>query len=325
MKRLLILLVAINGLLVPGAWSGPIYQWTDESGIRHFSDTPAPAPRPALLPGSESPAGPVPGSNAVFWKIEKPGLSPSFILGTLHVEDPRVLTLPPAVEAAFEASDALVLELVLDETALFKAAASMIAMDGTDLETILGKALFKRAASAMKDRGVPEMALRRMKPWAVMATLIAPRPKTGNFLDMKLYRRALQSKKKVFGLETVKEQVTALESLPMQDQVEILRQTLDHLDTLPEVYESMIQAYLAGDLAGLMALSQGFIKAEDRALANRFMRRLNEARNIRMVRRLRPHLKQGNIFIAIGALHLPGKKGTLHLLEKQGYTVRPGL
>jgi uncharacterized protein YbaP (TraB family) len=37
---------------------------------------------------------------------------------------------------------------------------------------------------------------------------------------------------------------------------------------------------------------------------------------------MQPHLKGGKAFVAVGALHLPGEKGLLNLLEQQGYTVR---
>jgi uncharacterized protein YbaP (TraB family) len=227
------------------------------------------------------------------------------------------------VKTAFEAADTVVLELVLDEATVFKAAAAMINLDGTDLEQILGEALFERTASAMTAYGIPEIALRRMKPWAVMATLLAPKPKTGNFLDISLYRKAVRSGKTVFGLETVEEQIRALESISMQDQIEILRQTLNQLGRLPRMYRTMIETYLAGDLDGLVTLSEQFVRDEDRDLVRRFMWRLNDARNVRMVQRILPRLKRGNVFVAVGALHLPGEKGLLHLLEKAGYTVTP--
>lgn len=316
---------------------GAVYQWKDASGTLHFSDTPPPD-RPFHLLGEDPsgkadfeslPATPkrraqsdvLPHAKGVFWKIEKPGALPSFLLGTIHVEDARVLALPPKVKTAFETADTVVLELVLNEAAVFKAAASMIYMDGTDLENVLGKSLFERAAAAMTAYGVPQIALRRMKPWAVMATLMVPKPRTGNFLDITLYRQAVQAGKKVFGLETVEEQVGALESLSMEDQIEILRQTLDQLEALPRMYGAMIETYLAGDLAGLVALSKRFVRSQDRDLVQRFMERINDARNVRMAQRLIPHLEKGNVFVAVGALHLPGEKGLLNLLEKAGFTV----
>ena len=36
----------------------------------------------------------------------------------------------------------------------------------------------------------------------------------------------------------------------------------------------------------------------------------------------RKHLDAGGAFIAVGALHLSGENGLLHLLEKKGYTVK---
>ncbi len=332
-----VFIAAAFGWLAPDTRAGPLYQWRDEAGIRHFSDAPPPHSQAKPLgepagPG-ETPSEPasrrtdaitvLPEAAGVFWKVEKPGVSPSFLLGTIHVEDERVVKLPPAVEKAFDASRFLVLELILDESAVVKAALSMLYMDGTDLKDVLGETLFNRAARAMNVYGVPEIALRRMKPWAVMSLLTVPRPKTGDFLDLVLYRRAVQSGKKVFGLESVEEQVGALESLSLRDQVEILRQTLDQMDLIPRLQGAMIETYLAGDLEGLVSLSKRFVRAQDRELADRFMASLNEARNLKMAERLKPYIAKGNAFAAVGALHLPGEKGLLNLLKKSGHEVSP--
>ncbi|PIP35274.1 MAG: TraB/GumN family protein [Desulfobacterales bacterium CG07_land_8_20_14_0_80_52_14] len=338
---ILVLFFSACGFVVPPACIGQIYQWQDETGARHFSDGPTPDLPASLLgteqnavePTSRHPSPKIeiparldaaPGAKGVLWRIERSGLRPSFLMGTIHVEDERVLQLSPAAELAFSATDALVLELVLDEVAVFKAAAAMIYMDGTDLKAVLGEDLFTKTASAMKTYGVPEIALRRMKPWAVMSTLMVPKPKTGNFLDLLLYRRAVQSGKSVFGLETVEEQVGVLESLPLKDQIEILRETLDQFELFPRVFSTMIEMYLAGDLDGLAALSERFIQTQDRGLVNRFMERLNDNRNLRMAERLQTYLEQGNVFVAVGALHLSGENSLLRLLEARGYTVIPG-
>jgi uncharacterized protein YbaP (TraB family) len=41
-----------------------------------------------------------------------------------------------------------------------------------------------------------------------------------------------------------------------------------------------------------------------------------------MSERMQQYLQQGKVFVAVGALHLPGEDGLLNLLEQQGYTVR---
>ena len=55
----------------------------------------------------------------------------------------------------------------------------------------------------------------------------------------------------------------------------------------------------------------------------RFLWRLNDSRNLRMVERLQTYLEQGNVFVAVGALHLAGENSLLRLLEARGYTVVP--
>jgi uncharacterized protein YbaP (TraB family) len=59
----------------------------------------------------------------------------------------------------------------------------------------------------------------------------------------------------------------------------------------------------------------------DQRLAEDFQRRLVDDRNQRMVERMQPYLQQGKAFVAVGALHLPGKTGLLERLQQQGYTV----
>ena len=76
-------------------------------------------------------------------------------------------------------------------------------------------------------------------------------------------------------------------------------------------------------IAGLVALSHEFDAAtpQEQKSAEAFLRRLIDDRNVHMIERMLPRLKQGAAFIAIGALHLPGEKGILQLLTERGYTV----
>ena len=46
-------------------------------------------------------------------------------------------------------------------------------------------------------------------------------------------------------------------------------------------------------------------------------------RNHGMAENAEPILAAGSTFIAVGALHLPGKEGLVELLRQAGYTVSP--
>jgi uncharacterized protein YbaP (TraB family) len=47
-----------------------------------------------------------------------------------------------------------------------------------------------------------------------------------------------------------------------------------------------------------------------------------ENRSVQMAHRLFLPLRRGRVFVAVGALHLYGKRGLLALLREQGYAVR---
>ena len=133
---------------------------------------------------------------------------------------------------------------------------------------------------------------------------------------------ALQQGKPVYGLESIEAQIAVFDQLPVPEQVMLLRDTLDLLPRLEDIYEEVTAAYLRRDLAHLLGLQDRLIAPSSRGVYRDFMRRLLDDRNTRMVEGMEPRLAEGNAFIAVGALHLPGSNGVLHLLEQRGYRVR---
>ena len=53
-------------------------------------------------------------SQAIFWLIEKEGLEPSYLLGTVHLTDDRVKQLPVAAEMALGRAEQVVVETYFD-------------------------------------------------------------------------------------------------------------------------------------------------------------------------------------------------------------------
>ena len=64
------------------------------------------------------------------------------------------------------------------------------------------------------------------------------------------------------------------------------------------------------------------IVADDAGYAD-FEKTMITSRNGVMVRNAEPILAEGNAFIAVGALHLPGPDGVIELLRRDGYVVTP--
>jgi uncharacterized protein YbaP (TraB family) len=258
----------------------------------------------------------------LLWEVSKPGSEAAYLFGTIHSEDPEVLKLAQPVQQAIDRSVTVVLEMLLDVEAMMYSSVAMLMPDGRVLSGIIGEPLFQQTALAIQSRGIPEIVLERMKPWAAAVTLSMPASKTGQVLDMMLYQDALQQGKVVHGLETIQEQLNVFESLSEADQISMLEEAVENFPDLDAMYADLLDAYKQRDLAGLMALNEASMKAGDPQLADEFQQRLIIDRNHRMSERMQQYLRQGKVFVAVGALHLPGEDGLLNLLEQQGYTVR---
>ncbi|HEB66732.1 MAG TPA: TraB/GumN family protein, partial [Gammaproteobacteria bacterium] len=85
--------------------------------------------------------------------------------------------------------------------------------------------------------------------------------------------------------------------------------------------EKLTRAWLQRDLTALERISAEAMAGEDPDMVAAFDREVVIRRNHRMVTRMQPKLAEGAAFIAVGALHLPGKAGILNLLRQQGYRV----
>ena len=256
----------------------------------------------------------------LLWKIEAPGTTVSHLFGTIHSDDARVTALPEAVARALDNSERFVMEAMLDGDSLVQMAETMFFTDERTLEQVIGRKLYTESVKALNARGIPTLGVEKQKPWAVMMALSMPPPRTGEFLDLVLQARATRQDMPVSGLETVAEQLAVFDGLPLPQQIALLEDTVRMQADLDKEFEALHKAYLARDLAAIVAISEKH-KPDDERLYNEVMDRLLDQRNRRMAERMTPMLRQGGAFIAVGAAHLPGETGLLRLLEKAGYRV----
>jgi uncharacterized protein YbaP (TraB family) len=273
-------------------------------------------PSVTFLPDPEPKFG-----KGILWQIDSPSGKSSYLFGTIHVDDPRITNLHPTINQAITRSRSMTLELVPDPQALQASMSRMFFTNGQTLQQAIGDKLYKQAAKAMADHGMPPQMVSTMKPWAVMMTLSVPKQKSGEFLDLKLYNIATQRGMQTHALETYEEQLSVFDSMSLTDQKKMLSRTLADLDTLPAQFEKLRRAWLARDLAQLEKISDEQLPDNDPA-GERLMNSLLDKRNQKMLQRMQPRLKEGRAFIAVGALHLPGKQGLLNLLTEQGYKIK---
>jgi uncharacterized protein YbaP (TraB family) len=252
----------------------------------------------------------------VLWEVRAPDGQISHLLGTIHLSSPP---LTPQVRRLLEDARAFGMEMRFDAEQLAGVAASVIASPDHSLGARAEPALRERALTLLLPYGIDAASGSRLKPWAVWSTLALPPGQTGQPLDLVLMQAAEAAQVPVFGIETLAEQLAIFEEIPPDDEMALLRDAVCHPDEVASEREALRTAWLRGDLATLYRRSL----EDDRPLQQRLMARMLHARNVRMAERLIPRFRAGGAFVAVGALHLPGKGGLLERLASAGFAVRP--
>lgn len=259
----------------------------------------------ASLAAEDGAAGPF------LWEVQGKN-GPVFLFGTIHVlagED-----VPPIAVEKFTAAPALLLEANVkgvDPVAMISR--GMLPPDQS-LDIVLGPALWQKLVAAIGP-AVPEMALRRFKPWLAGTLLIASvakPPAVG--MDQWLHERAAEQKKELIFLESLDDQFAVLERT---FDVAAIEETLKDLPAQKKMLDGMASAYRAGDVRTLetvIMMSYGSSRKQMEAIL--------DARNQRWMAAI-DRLRDGHGgFVAVGAGHLGGEKGLVALLRARGASVR---
>jgi uncharacterized protein YbaP (TraB family) len=269
----------------------------------------------------------MPYADGVLWRVEAAGQPPSHVFGTLHSSDERITSLPEAVSAAFGEARTLAIEVILDNAATFKVGKAMMLPSGKRLDALLTPQQVAQLKDVAAHYHMPFAMVTRFKPWGAMILFSYPpaeflRSAAGKKpLDEMLQTQAEAAGKTVIGLETVDEQIETLDGMVEADQMIMLDSTLEQAGEIERVFATLRDAYLAGDLAAVYDVMNAAKAGDDTGAIERFEQRLIVDRNRRMVERMDGLLQEGDAFVAVGALHLPGRQGILQLLVERGYRV----
>lgn len=267
-----------------------------------------------------------PAPRHFLWKVEAPSGATAYLLGSLHVLTAEAYPLAPAIDKAFAGSKTLVEEVDLDEMndpmTMMSALSKAMLPDGRTLDQIITPATFAEVKKRAEAAGMPMMAIQRMKPWLAAITLMAPTLQNAGFkaelgVDRHFFDRAKQAGLKRQGLETVAYQLERFDQLPPTLQEEMLKATMEDLDTQVSGVQDMVRAWASGDLAAMEKLSLTAFREFPE-----IYQRLVVERNHNWVPHVETCLKDNaGCFVVVGAAHLVGPDGLPALLAKKGLKV----
>ena len=152
-----------------------------------------------------------------------------------------------------------------------------------------------------------EAELRGLRPWMAFFGLWTRfrRRQGGDYsLDLDAQRMASALGKEARYLETIEEQIGALDAIPLERIVDFIARA-----NWPAYYADYVRRYLDGDLDALIAASRGFPS---------YCEAVIDRRDPELAVRMEPEIERGGACVFVGVAHCPG---VLALLQRRGYEV----
>ena len=239
------------------------------------------------------------------------------------------IVLSDSLKAAIEQSDNVYLELEMDNMFEMLGAMQSMNMKGdTTLSDLLTEKEYQRVKEYFEENSsmIPFSMLETFKPM-LAASLIAQQETKSvggcdNMVAMEglIMQEAKEAEKKIKGLETMKYQLGIFDKIPYKLQAKQLYEMITKLKDTTESNELVIlsDAYRNQQLEKLEEMT---VK-EDMGIKN-FTELLLYKRNENWTKKLEELMPEKSLVIAVGAGHLPGKRGVINLLRKSGYKVEP--
>jgi uncharacterized protein len=254
----------------------------------------------------------------LMWKVTSPTAT-VYLVGSIHLADPKIFPLPASVERAFADSNVLAVEADVSnvniEQALGLVGEYGLYGDGDSLSKHLSPANASALDTFCSKHGLPREMLETMRPWMVALVAEAAAAQESGFdaasgIDMH-FLNEVKSNQRIDQLESIEFQFNLLASATDDEQQEFLASALKSSGEIDQTE----QAYVSGDVN---ALAREIGKQEPRS----YYRRLLEDRNPAMTDKVSAYLRgHENVFVVVGIAHVIGDQGIARSLERRNFKV----
>lgn len=249
------------------------------------------------------------------------------VLGSIHFLRAADYPLDPAIEAALHDADIILMELDMDDLDPADSARTVATLardpEGRDLARLLGPEAWHKASADAGRLGLDLKPLLPYEPWYAAVVVTQMRLAQVGLdaslgVEATLVADARRKHKEIRGLETLQDQLAALDGLSPAAQRVFLQATIDEAADVQDMANGLIAAWKVGDATALGAdLLDGIRKQPEAYQALIVRRNVNFARRIAQLRDDRRHY-----LVVVGALHLVGPDSVLALLARDGIAAR---
>ncbi len=258
----------------------------------------------------------------LLWEITGNGLkTPSYLFGTMHVSNKMVFHLADSFYYALKNVQTVAIELNPEKWQVEMVRLDKLQKDYKTFVQTAAEDYLNEKSFRIEDYEDELKKALQAEPLVVNGLLYRSNVsredfEEDTFLDLYIYQTAKKLGKKTTGVEDF----LTTEKLVLEAYADMANEKKPNTTSteVPLDLDKKIEdAYRHGDLDLLDSLEIISIKSE--AFRNKFL----IARNEIQANSMDTILKKNSLFAAVGAAHLPGKKGIIEILRSKGYHLRP--
>ena len=267
-------------------------------------------------------------ASALLWEVSGDSITTSYVFGTIHLIPAEDYFLPDGTLEAIDVSDRLVFEIdmadMMDIGAQMALLTKAFMSDGKTLKDLLSDEDYLIVKEHFDAMGLPLFLLERIKPMflSVFASgdFSMDGMSTGSTksYEMEFFELAQAGEKTTGGLETMEYQISMFDSIPYEDQADMLVETIKQQDAGNDQLDELVEMYKSQDIDALFNM----LAAGDESIGEH-EDVLVSGRNMNWIPIMKELMRNETVFFAVGAGHLGGQKGVIRLLREEGFTVKP--
>jgi uncharacterized protein YbaP (TraB family) len=270
-------------------------------------------------------------TESIFWKIEHPDIKKSsYLFGTYHMINNGFLEKDAAkANKVFKKSTTILVESrqsdLSDQTMMDK-----YFFEGPSIiENLTPEELTLVDSVTRKNLNAPLGNYDNIKPLLLAVFIGLTHHQdylrdSGNYegqpIDVFFDNDATEREIDVFSLESPQQSFEySMDSISFYDQIEYLVENCKYDDKMYAIAGSMYESYRSNNVKNLLKATDDYTKLVS-DLTDEF---ITVKRNKLWMPKILDELKKGNVFIAVGSLHLAYDYGLVALLREKGFTLTP--
>lgn len=259
--------------------------------------------------------------SSLLWEISgKNGKQPSYLFGSFHMMCKADFNYSTKLAAKIRQSEQFYAELDLTQSGMQAALMQGLTLKGTSLSELMGSPDYEKARTAFKQiTGMDLQLFNQFKPFMSLNLLALYAIPCADKIQPEtlLFQMAREQNIPVAGLETLADQIAAIDAQPIESQLKTLTTSLQNYDSVKLVMNQLLQVYKLNNSDSLYQFMQ------QNNNDDHFEKELIEKRNQRWIPIMDQAIRNKATFFVVGAGHLGGSSGLITLLRKMGYSLKP--